>query len=305
MDAEFQHPDHLEIPPVEPNRPKLMHLPIDQFEADAQIRLDFDDEAIESLSLSMKTEGQIVAVLAFFDEARRKYVILDGERRFRAAGRAGLLELKAEVWPYRPSPEEILMMQLSIDQQREGLNPLEQAAAYSRVMEANGWSAAELAGHIHVSHTTITRATHLLELDPELQALVRTRELPVNIARELARVTDPTQRSGIWARVKQGDLNARQTQQLVTKLLDATKGKLKRGPKPKARFSYRNMSGFDATITVKKVTLTANKRGRSNEDIIAALRALLERFTSDVAQAEAGREAGPGEARPVEAVAIA
>jgi ParB family chromosome partitioning protein len=300
MDAEFHHPNPPEIHTVEPNRPELMHLPIDQLEADAQIRLDFDDEAIENLALSLKSEGQLVALLAFRDDVRQKFVILDGERRYRAAQRAGLKELKAEVWPFRPSPDEILMMQLSIDQMRENLNPVEQAAAYRKVMEANGWNASELANRIHVAHTTITRATSLLELPDDLQALVRSRELPVALAREVARVTDPELRNRIWAKVKQGDLNARQTQQLVTRVLNATKGKPKRGPKPKARFSYRNVGGYDISGTLMKFTVKSAKKGRSNTDAIAALRVLLERLTNDMIEAETKAEVEPEQVRPAE-----
>jgi ParB family chromosome partitioning protein len=279
---------------MEPAKPKLLHLPLAQIEPDAQIRLDFDEEAIDSLAKSLKSEGQIVAILAFHDESRDRYVILDGERRFRAAQKAGLAELKAEVWPYRPGPEEILMMQLSIDQQREALNPVEQASAYQKIMEANSWTASDLAKHIHVAHTTITRATSLLELPLDLQALVRTRELSTKIAREIARVTDPALRATVWAKVKTDDLNAAQTQQLVTKLLKAPLGK-PRGPKPKPKFSYRNLGGFDALITAKKITLTATKKGKTPGDIERALELLLERFREDRAKVEAKGEGTPQE----------
>jgi ParB/RepB/Spo0J family partition protein len=304
MEEVFQYPNHPEIPPMEPAKPTLMHLPIEKVEPDAQIRLDFDEEAIDSLAKSLKSEGQIVAILAYHDEARDKYVILDGERRYRAARKAGLVVLKAEVWPYRPGPEEILMLQLSIDQMREDLNPVEQAAAYRKIMDTNGWNASDLAAHIHVAHTTITRATSLLELPPDLQALVRTRELSTKLARELARVTDPALRSTVWAKVKSEDLNAAQAQQLVTKLLKAPKGKT-RGPKPKPKFSYRNLlGGFDALITTKTVTLKATKKGRTHDDIERALEMLLQRFREDRAKIEAKEQGSPQEA-PVAEAALA
>jgi ParB family chromosome partitioning protein len=302
MDDAFQYPQPPEIPTVEPAKPKLMHLPIAKVEPDAQIRLDFDDEAIENLSRSLKSEGQIVAILAYHDETRDKYVILDGERRYRAAQRAGLAELKAEVWPYRPSPEEILMMQLSIDQQREALNPVEQAAAYRKIMEANGWTASELAKHIHVAHTTITRATSLLDLPADLQALVRTKELSAAIAREIARASDPEIRAAAWARVKADELNATQTQQLVTKLMKAPKGAT-RGPKPKPKFSYRNIGGYDASVSTRKVTLIATKKGKSNDDVLRAIELLLQRFRDDLARAEAKGE-GRAPNAPIEEPAL-
>jgi ParB family transcriptional regulator, chromosome partitioning protein len=303
MEEVFQYSNHPEIPPMEPAKPTLMHLPIEKVEPDAQIRLDFDEEAIDSLAKSLKSEGQIVAILAYHDEARDKYVILDGERRYRAAQKAGLASLKAECWPYRPSPEEILMMQLSIDQQREALNPVEQAAAYRKVMETNGWNASDLAAHIHVSHTTITRAASLLELPPSLQALVRTKELSAAIAREIVRVNDPALQSSVWAKVKAEDLNATQTQRYVTKLLQAPEGKT-RGPKPKPKFSYRNLQGgFDALITTKTITLKATKKGRTPDDIERALEMLLQRFREDRAKTEAKGQGSPQEA-PVAEVSL-
>jgi ParB family transcriptional regulator, chromosome partitioning protein len=304
MEEVFQYPNDPEIPPMEPAKPTLMHLPIEKVEPDAQIRLDFDEEAIDGLAKSLRSEGQIVAILAYHDEARDKYVILDGERRYRAARKAGLAELRAEVFPYRPSSEEVLLMQLSIDQMRENLNPVEQAAAYRKIMDTNGWNASDLAAHIHVSHTTITRAASLLELPPELQALVRTKVLSAAIAREIARVTDPALRNSVWEKVKKDDLNATQTQQLVTKLLRAPKGKT-RGPKPKPKFSYRNLQGgFDALITTKTITLKATKKGRTNDDIERALEMLLQRFREDRAKTEAQGQGRPQEA-PVAEAALA
>jgi hypothetical protein len=183
---------------------------------------------------------------------------------------------------------------LSIDQMRANLNAVEQATAYSKLMEANGWNASDLAARIHVAHTTITRATSLLQLPLDLQALVRTKELSAAIAREIARVNDPALRATVWAKVKADDLNANQTQQLVTRLLKASKGK-PRGPKPRPKFSYRNLGGFDALITAKKITLTATKKGKTPDDIEKALVLLLERFREDRAKHEAKGEGTPQE----------
>lgn len=282
-------------------KPKLMELDIAQVEADPQVRKTFKQEAIDSLAESLKAQGQIVSVLAYLDETRNKYILIDGERRYRAAIHAKLGQIRAEVWAYKPTEDEIASYQVAIDYHRESLDPIEQAAAFRQVMQANGWSGNELAKQIKIAHTTVSRALSLLELPEDIQGFIRTGELSVGVARELARIEDVTLRQTAWAKIQSEEMNAKQAAAFVTNLLKP-KAKAK-GPKPKNRYSYRNLSGFDASVTPRKIVLTATKKARTPVEILAALETLVQRYRDDVVRAEvkveADAKASPGVAPTV------
>jgi ParB family transcriptional regulator, chromosome partitioning protein len=262
----------------------LIKLPLEEIDADAQVRVNFDPDAMASLTESLKTSGQIVPILAYHDRDRGKYIIVDGERRFRAAKAAEFPLLEALVFSIKPTPAEIALVQLTIDAQREDLDAIDQAQAYARVMETCGLTATDLAAQLSVSHTTITRAVSLLALAEELKAELRSDTLSAGIARELVRLPDEVTQRSVWEKVKVEGLNAQQTQKLVTKLL---KPKKKVGrPKAKTTFTYKHLAGFEAVVTPKKITLVPSTMGkpRSREQMLAALEMLAEKLREDIAR---------------------
>jgi ParB family chromosome partitioning protein len=266
-----------------PAKNQLLSLSVERIVADEQVRRSFSVEPLKSLAESLKSEGQLVPILVFLDEARDLYVIIDGERRWRAAKLAGLATLEAVVFPYRPSAAEIGVAQLSLDLQREALDPIDQATAFARVMQEHQWNPSELSSQLHVAPSTVTRAIVLLSLPEDLQELIRTRELLVGIARELARLPQESQCRAAWEQIKQGSLNSIQTQKLVNSLLKE-KDKPKRGrPKSTNRHVYRGLSGFEAVVSPTKVTLIpSSKKARSQADILAALELLVQKLREEL-----------------------
>jgi ParB family chromosome partitioning protein len=294
FDANRQSQPQTEVVPMSQQAEhQLLDLDIESVEPDPdQPRKHFDPEALDQLAASLKSQSQLVPILAFHDPGTNKYIILDGERRFRACKIAGLPKIRAEVWPYRPDKNELTIGRLTIDQQRLALDPTEQAAAFKEVMDNNGWSASELGRHIHVAHTTITRALALLTLPEDIRAAVGRKDMPVNIAREIARVTDPETRTTVLSQVQEEKLGATAVQKLVSSVLAKPKG-AKRGPKKARVWTFKNVGGFTAQVSVKKVVVTPQKKGTSPEDVLAALEALVLKFRDEVAKLEAKAEAEP------------
>ncbi len=262
----------------------LMDLRLEDIYADDQIRANFEEGALASLAESLKGTGQIVPIMVYYDKERGKHVIIDGERRFRAAKLAQYPSLDALVFSFKPTPAQIALVQLTIDQQREDLDAIDQAQAYAKVMDLHGWNATELAGHIHVSHTTITRAISLLALPNDLKADIRAGKLSPGVARELVRLPDVAAQLAAWERVKAEGLNSEQTQKLVRRMLSP---KVKKGrPKSKDKFTYKNLSGFEAVVSPKKLTLVSTNSGtpRTQEHMLKALEILLQKLREDMAK---------------------
>jgi ParB family chromosome partitioning protein len=118
-------------------------------------------------------------------------VILVGERRWRAAKLAGLVELSCLIEEGDLSSDERLMVQLVENALREDLKPVEQAKAYRALMEAKGWSGNQLAKELHVAQSSVVRTLSLLELPPLVQARVDGGELAATVAHELTKIPDP------------------------------------------------------------------------------------------------------------------
>ena len=118
-----------------------VEIPLDKIVPDPdQPREEFDPEALERLAESLKTRGQLQPIRVRWDEAQGKYVIICGERRWRAARMAGLATMSCVVSEGPIDAGELLALQLIENCLREDLRPIEQARAFKSLMDRNGWS---------------------------------------------------------------------------------------------------------------------------------------------------------------------
>ena len=162
-----------------------------------QPREEFDEEALQRLADSLRTRGQLQPILVRWDEGRGVYVILVGERRWRAAQRAGLAELSCIVVDDELPADERLMIQLVENALREDLRPVEQARAYKALMEARGWSGNQLAKELHIAQSSVVRALALLELPAPVQAQVEQGALAATVAAELTKLPEPAMQAEV------------------------------------------------------------------------------------------------------------
>ena len=117
-------------------------------------------------------------------------MVISGERRFRAATRAGLKTVACVFADDGLSPSEILQEQIVENLLREDLKPIEQARAYRQLMDLHGWTAKELAGELQVSQGAVSKSLSLLTLPVELQEQVDAGSIPATAAYEVAKVED-------------------------------------------------------------------------------------------------------------------
>lgn len=164
-------------------------IPIDQVIPDpAQPRTEFDDEAIKQLAESIANKEQLQPIRVRRAADNDKWIIISGERRWRAAKRAGLNEIKCYFHESEMSDSEILEEQLVENIHRQSLRPVEQARAFQMLMEMNQWNGKQLADSIQVNPTLVSRSLALLKLPQEIQKLVETREISSRVGYEISKL---------------------------------------------------------------------------------------------------------------------
>ena len=157
-------------------------IPLDQIEADPQHREHFDEEALKHLADSLRSEGQMQPIRVRFDSVRRKYIVIAGERRLRAARIAELSSLDCIVEERAVSEAEILRQQIIENALREDLKPTEQGKAFKAAMELEELNGKELAARLNIHPSTVSRALGLLELPESVQAKVDAGEMAITKA---------------------------------------------------------------------------------------------------------------------------
>ncbi|WP_169979055.1 ParB/RepB/Spo0J family partition protein [Tautonia rosea] len=166
-----------------------------------QPRREFDDEALDRLAASLKGRGQLQNVVVYWSEDLGSYVLVSGERRWRAARRAGLTTLRCKILDRKPDDSDRLSIQLVENCVREDLRPVEQAAAFRALMEANGWSTRQLADALNMAQAKVVYALGLLDLPEDLRDRVDQGELAPRTAYEIGRLDRPEDQRALADRV--------------------------------------------------------------------------------------------------------
>jgi ParB family chromosome partitioning protein len=211
-----------------------------------QPRKEFDD--IKDLAANIKQVGILQALRVRWDLALGKWKILTGERRYRAAGEAGLVTVPCILLDRELTADEVLEDQLIENLHRADLAPLEEAKAFKRLLESKGCTQAALAEELHVSKQKIGRALALLELPAELQADVGAGRLAASSAAELARVRDPQVQRELASRA----MADRQSGQAIAEAvrLKVPKARQHRKVTRPLKLCYRGEAGLRMTLFV-------------------------------------------------------
>lgn len=190
----------------------LRRIPLRQLEANPfQPRKEFDDEDLASLARSIQQHGVIQPIVV-----RRNgggYQLVAGERRWRAAEKAGLDVIPARVLEIddRQTCELALVENL----QRRDLNAIEKANAFQGYLEQFGSTHEELATHLGVDRSSVSNLLRLLELPAPVQEAVRTGQISYGHARALLSAEFPEERMELCRRIVDESLSVRQTEALV------------------------------------------------------------------------------------------
>lgn len=181
-----------------------------------QPRRHFDENKLQELADSIKAQGMVQPIVVR-SVGDNNYEIIAGERRWRAAQLAGLAEVP--VFIREVDDQAAMAMALIENIQRDDLNPLEEAVALHRLLDEFGLTHQEIANAVGKSRTTVTNLMRLLELAPEVKALVDERKLDMGHARALLALKAGDQRKAANEVVKKG-LSVRATEALVKALLN-------------------------------------------------------------------------------------
>ncbi len=180
-----------------------------------QPRTQFDEAGLEDLTESIRVQGIVQPIVAT-PEPDGKYTIIAGERRWRAAQRAGLTEVPVTLRAIRDE-RELLELALVENLQRADLNPMEEAEAYRTLGETFGLSQEEVAARVGKGRTTVTNALRLLRLPSEIQHHLREGRLTAGQARPLLALANPEQQCELAARAIREGLTARELEALATR----------------------------------------------------------------------------------------
>ena len=179
-----------------------------------QPRKYFDDAAISELADSVRQFGVIQPLLV--QKKDGYYEIIAGERRWRAAKKAGLKEVPVIVKNF--SGQEAVEVSLIENIQREDLNPIEEAKAYERLVHDFRMSQEEVAGRVSKSRSAVTNAMRLLKLGEDIQKMVENGSISEGHARAILGVSDPEMQRQIADQIVAQKLSVRQTEKLVREL---------------------------------------------------------------------------------------
>ena len=177
-----------------------------------QPRQTFDPESLRELSGSILKQGLLQPVIVRIDENKKIWLIA-GERRFRAAKMANISELPAIIRNHA-HPEEIALIE---NIQREDLKPIEEAAAYARLMKKHNYSHRELSEVLGKSKSTITQTLSLTKLPDEIKKVCLESDVPKRLLVEIARKDTPAEMIKLFEQVQSGSLNSESIRQAVVK----------------------------------------------------------------------------------------
>lgn len=198
------------ITKVEPNR--------------TQPRKNFDEDALQELADSIKQFGIIQPLIV--QNRKDHYEIIAGERRWRAAKKAGLKEVPVIIKNY--TDQEIVEISIIENIQREDLNPIEEALAYKRLLEEFNLKQDQVAERVSKSRTAVTNSMRLLKLCDKVQQMIIDEMITTGHARAILSIEDPEEQYNLAQRIFDEKLSVREVEKLMKNM-----GKPSKEKKPK------------------------------------------------------------------------
>ena len=215
--------------------PTEMKLKIKDIEINKeQPRKQFNEDALQELADSISQHGVIEPLVV--TKRDNYYLLVSGERRWRAAMKAGLKEVPVVVKDY--TDQEILEIGLIENIQREDLNPIEEAQAYKKLIEEFHLKQDDVAERVSKSRSAITNILRLLKLSETVQEMVIDEKLSNGHARALLAIEDAELQYEVACQVFDEQMSVRETEQFVKKIVDELNNPKKKDEKEKEDLSF-------------------------------------------------------------------
>lgn len=235
-----------------------------------QPRKDFDEQALKDLADSIRQIG-IIQPITLREEADGTYMIIAGERRFRASQLAGRITIPAYI--RKASDDDVMEMALIENIQREDLNAIEVALAYQQIQNKSNLTQDELSQRVGKSRSAVANFMRLLKLPAEVQLALKEKRLSMGHARAILPIEDPEQQVKLYHLVVEQDLTVRKVEQLAKdyvegRILDFSE--LTAAKKPAAEKTGNNAAGefLDqmaqhlSEMFKSKVKMACNEKGQ-------------------------------------------
>lgn len=213
-----------------------------------QPRTEFPDEDLEQLALSIRDQGQLQPIRVRWSDEHQKWIIISGERRFRAIQRAGLPTIECHFQEGELTKTNILEQQLIENLLRAELQPIEEAKAFEQLQKLHAWTGKELAETLRINPSKITRALALLKLPTDIQERVERGELSARAAYELSKLDSPEQQRKALA--EGAERGQPMTAATVQKRVRERSGKKASTP-PGIKQTFAAEGGWTVTVTAR------------------------------------------------------
>ncbi|MGC9352495.1 MAG: ParB/RepB/Spo0J family partition protein [Mariniphaga sp.] len=223
-----------------------------------QPRSKFDEEALEELAASIREIG-LIQPITLRKTGPDTYQIIVGERRFRAAQKAGLESIPSYI--RHAKDDGMLEMALVENIQREDLDAIEIALSYQRLMEELSFTQEEMSSRVGKKRSTIANYLRLLKLPAVIQKALRDKEISMGHARALINIEDADVQEMIYGQILKYGFSVRKVEEIVRSLSEegdpAVQTKRKELPK-----EYKDYKGHLGKLFGSRVGISVNGNGR-------------------------------------------
>ena len=245
-----------------------------------QPRRDFDDDSLQELANSIRQIG-VIQPITLRDMGDGTYVIIAGERRWRASQRVGLTTIPAYIRTV--DDENMMEMALVENIQRQDLTALEVALAYQNLIEQYNLTQEQLSERVGKNRATVTNYLRLLKLPASVQVALRNREIDMGHARALLALSDPEAQLKVFAEMKKDHMSVRKIEDMVKQLSEGASVKTKGGTRIRQKGSnlsadYNQLREGLRKIFKTRVEMTCSDSGKGKISIPFANEAELERI---------------------------
>ena len=259
----------------------LLEVPVNAISPNPkQPRTRFDDEAIASLATSIREVGILQPIVV--RKASSGYELIAGERRLRAARRAGLATVPVVV---RDTDDADTLREALIENiHREDLGPIELAEAFRQLLEELGLKQEELAERIGVSRSHVANTIRLLQLPLDVQQLLTDGRIQAGHARALLGMADADAQGSLALRVAAQDLSVRETEDLVRRFVDGPPEKAPREKAAAAPAADSSLGEVEEILSEQLATRLTINMGHGRGQVIIDFGSAddLERIVSEI-----------------------
>ena len=231
-----------------------------------QPRTHFDEEALEELATSIRELG-VIAPVTLRKNNDGTYMIIAGERRYRASKSVGLKTIPAYI--RTAEDEQVMEMALIENIQREDLNSIEIALSFHRLMEDYKLTQEKLSERVGKKRTTITNYLRLLKLPAEIQMGIKDRKIEMGHARALLGLNDPVAQLHLYDAIHRQNLSVRKVEEMVRLYSETGSFEKEQAPKPlrESLKEYDELKERLGALLGTKVQLASDSSGKGKISI--------------------------------------